>query len=444
MARFIQGLLLLFSVMVTSSPAMAQQTQPAQGYSIPGIMLPGFGTDDAQDADAKQNLAQWQQTFSDPQGCWGCTLFSSMATVTMNVGKKGEAIFKEGAIAAVNAFMGLWVVWQLFLLASPTNANNPVQSIDTIFLRIVLMMVALFVLRQGPFQYIMVQYVFPTLGAVMQAGTSLISSGGGGCNSSGGGGEAASLVKGGSGLMCAMHLQMGKGMGVGAFLMDSAQFSVMPGGKFELFKFVGGLIIFLSFMMMLIMLPFRLFDAMIRIAVVSIILPLVVLAYLFKPTRGVVKQAVTSLLAAGLTFFFTAVAVAISVDLLQELLGPLFSALEKGDADKVVGPLTGTEFMSLIAAAVGMAAFIKQAGSLASEFAGFQGSMGDTGGAGAAAVGGAVVAAGSVAGYGAGKVSTKAGGAALAAGKAGWSKMADRGGGGGDGGTKAGSGSPAP
>src|SRR3546814_5990932 len=90
--------------------------------------------------------------------------------------------------------------------------------------------------------------------------------------------------------MCAMHVEMGRGMGMGAFLMDDADFSMLP-PRIEIFQMLGGLIMFLSFLMMLIMLPFRLFDALIRLTVVSVILPLVVFSYQFKPTRGQLKQA---------------------------------------------------------------------------------------------------------------------------------------------------------
>src|SRR3546814_5512184 len=103
------------------------------------------------------------------------------------------------------------------------------------------------------------------------------------------------------------------------------------------------------------------FDALIRLTVVSVILPLVVFAYQFKPTRGAVKQAATSVLAAGLTFFFTALAVAVSVTLLNEVTSPVLNAITSGsDADGFVGPLDGNQFMILLASAIGMAAFITQ------------------------------------------------------------------------------------
>src|SRR3546814_9458437 len=74
--------------------------------------------------DKRKSLESWQQTFSMPSACWGCELFSTMARVTLGFGKIGEDIFAGPAIAAMNAFMGLWVVWQLYLLLSPRSEEH--------------------------------------------------------------------------------------------------------------------------------------------------------------------------------------------------------------------------------------------------------------------------------------------------------------------------------
>src|SRR3546814_10897696 len=84
----------------------------------------------------------------------------------------------------------------------------------------------------------------------MQSAVQLSPGGGaGGCSGGGGGGAAAdALVSAGNGLMCAMHVEMGRGMGMGAFLMDDADFSMLP-PRIEIFQMLGGLIMFLSFLM---------------------------------------------------------------------------------------------------------------------------------------------------------------------------------------------------
>src|SRR3546814_3667451 len=106
--------------------------------------------------------------------------------------------------------------------SSDVCSSDLAQTIDTIFQRLVLMIIILWILKQGSFSYIMEGFVFPTIGAIMQSAVQLIPGGGaGGCSGGGGGGAAAdALVSAGNGLMCAMHVEMGRGMGMGAFLMD--------------------------------------------------------------------------------------------------------------------------------------------------------------------------------------------------------------------------------
>lgn len=401
-------MLVAFSVFwalaLAGSPALAQasgwpddiEVAPAEYYSNIRADTSSAVLSSVDDAGKAESLAEWTQMFGAPNACWGCVLYEKMQEVTRQVGKQGEALFTEGAITAMNAFMAVWVTFQLYLLLSPTHANSPSQSINTIFQRIVLMMVVLAVLKAGPYELIMERFVFEIIDDIMVAGQALV----------GGSGSSCGVASPGAELICSMHMEMGRGLGLGAFLTDDAQLGFWPGADTEFFQFFGGIAMFIAFAWMMIMLPFRLFDALIRLAVVSIILPVVILAYQFKPTRGACKQAVTSVLAAALTFLFTAIAVAISVRLLNAVAGPVLSSVNDSSPDAVVGPLGAKEFMVLIAAALGMASFIKQAGSVASEFAGFQGSMGDGGGGGATAVAGAAAGAAGGAGY----VAAKGGG----------------------------------
>lgn len=396
------SLLMLFGVMggsiMSASSASAQAgTPPPTTSPVPGSTQSNGGTfswsfDGATKAGNKKDLASWEAYFASPDGCWGCDLFSAMATTTLAMGQRGSDLFADNASKALGAFMGVWLIFQLFKLASITHANSPAQGIDEIFNRLMLMVIVMWLLNNNPFQYIMLGIVYPILGDIMTSASSLIGAGGGSCGAPGITGPAASFVGAGSGLMCSMHLAMGKGIGLGAFLIANGEYSVWPGGTFELLRAIGGVIIMLAFGIMLIILPFRLFDALIRIATVSVILPLVIIAYMFKPTRGAVKSAVTSILAAGLTFLFTSIAIAIALTLLNTIVSPVLDPSnykDLGDANGI-GPLSGRQFMIVVAGAVGMATMIMQSGNLAQEFAGFQGQMGGAGAAGAAVAGAAV------------------------------------------------------
>lgn len=395
--KMVLALLLVFSVFAFAPKAIAQAPQPApssqpspaqQSWIQWGSQL--FGADNAAQDNTKANYEAWKNYFQNTTRCWGCELFDKMASVTITMGERGTSAFAPGAITAVSAFMGLWVMWQLYLMLSITHANSPAQSIDTIFNRLVVMMIVLWLLRSNPFTIIMTNMVLPTMGATMSAASTMFGGGtGGGC---GGGGSAYPFVQQGHNLLCGMHKEMGAGIGLGAWMIDGAEFSFWPNGKFELFRAIGGGLIMLVFAFMLVIMPFRFFDALVRIATVSAILPIVVLAFLFKPTRFAVKQAATSLLAAMLTFVFTAIAIGIAVQVLHEVASPIFNfpydtraAATSTVGGTTVGPVDANDFMVLITAALGMAVMILQAGSLAAEFAGFQGNMGGAGAAGAAA-----------------------------------------------------------
>jgi hypothetical protein len=399
-----------------SVSARAQTATPPPPSTPPTSTFNIFGGDNASQDNTKKNLEQWRAAFKGSE-CWGCQLFSTMATVTMQLGQDGSRIFAANAKSAVSAFMSLWVVWQLYLMLSISHANSPAQSIDTIFNRLVIMMVVLFLLSGNTSYTYIMRPVLDTLGGIMDASSSLIGGAQMQCTGVDAGNEV--FIQKGSGLLCAMHNQMNDGMALGAWLIDGASFNVFY-GQFEILRVLGGVILMAVFGFMLIIMPFRFFDALVRIATISVILPVVILAYLFKPTRGAVKQAATSLLAAALTFLFTAIAIAIAVKVLQAVTFTIIHT----DYDKAqlsvtqsigVGPIDAPKFMILIAAAIGMATMILQAGNLAQEFAGFQGQMGSAGAAGAAAAAGTVMMAAKYGGGAVGSAGARMGGAATSA-----------------------------
>ena len=387
-------MLLFMSVTFAPSAANAQtQQQPAQtqpskslGTRVGDILL---GDDDREDGK-KQNYVQWREYFqTGDTWCWGCRLFKATGDATLELGKRGTQTFAGPAAGAVAAFMGLWVMWQLYLMLSISHANSPAQSIDTIFNRLVIMTIVLVLLRNNPYEWVMEPFL-ETLGSVMSASAGMLDGGGakyGSCTAASMGGSA-DWIKEGNVLLCGMQKEMGGGLAIGAFLMDSADFSILR-GHFDLFQWSMGVLIFAVFGFMIVILPFKFFDALVRIAIVSAIVPLAILAFLFKPTRGFVKQAVTSLLAAMLTFLFTAIAIAVAVQVLNVVTSSIYAQPLDTQQNTWFGPLSASDFMVLLTAALGMASMISSAGTVASEFAGFQGQMGNAGAGGAGAITGA-------------------------------------------------------
>jgi len=410
----------------SAASAQAQQPAPTQqpaaggglGQKLGDLIL---GDDDREDG-SKKSYESWRSYFQTGETwCWGCRLFQATGDATLQLGKRGTQTFAGGAAGAVAAFMGLWVMWQLYLMLSISHANSPAQSIDTIFNRLVIMTIVLVLLRNNPYEWIM-QPFLDTLGKVMAASASLLQGGAakyGSC-SAGSMGGAQDWIREGNILLCGMQKEMGGGLAIGAFLMDSADFSILR-GHFDLFQWSMGLLIFAVFGFMIVILPFKFFDALVRIAIVSAIIPLAILAYLFKPTRGFVKQAVTSLLAAMLTFLFTAIAIAVAVQVLNSVTAGIYSQPLDSQPHTWFGPLSASDFMVLLTAALGMASMISSAGTVASEFAGFQGQMGNAGAGGAGAITGAANLAAKGAGGAGGMmlVSNRVGAAAAGAIKAG-------------------------
>ena len=405
-----------------AQPAPTPAAQPSQGGIVQGVINYTLGDDDRADG-SKKNFEAWKSYFmTGDSWCWGCRLFQATGTATLELGKRGTDIFAGPAASSVAAFMGLWVMWQLYLMLSISHANSPAQSIDTIFNRLVIMTVVLILLKNNPYEWVMKPFL-DTLGAVMSASSQLLSGGAaryGTCNAESMGSAGQAWIAQGNVLLCGMQKEMGGGLAIGAFLMDSADFSLLR-GHFDLFQWSMGLLIFAVFGFMIVILPFKFFDALVRIAIVSAIVPLAILAYLFKPTRGFVKQAVTSLLAAMLTFLFTAIAIAVAVSVLHTVTADIYAQKLDSQAHTWFGPLSASDFMVLLTAALGMASMISSAGTVAAEFAGFQGQMGNAGAGGAGAITGAanLAAKGGGAAGGMMMVSNRVGAAAAGAIKAG-------------------------
>lgn len=388
--RFLLAFALAFSLFAFSGDAMAQ-SQPRDPEGLGYQKTPA-------------DYQSWRAYFQGGETtCWGCTLMTATATATVNIGRQATTVFAGNAASAVAAFMGLWVMWQLYLMLSVSHANSPAQSIDTIFNRLVVMMVVLFILRNNPFTLIMEPFL-STMGATMDAAQGLLPRGGatyGSCSGMGGGGYLAQ----GNSLLCSMQKELGSGLALGTWMMSSAEFNVLT-GTFDVQQWSMGLVIICVFFFMIIILPFRFFDALIRIATIAAILPVVVLAFLFKPTRGAVKQAVTSLLTAMLMFVFTAIAMSIAIQVLEAVTANIYNGVNPQANGPAYGGITGSDFMVLLTATLGMASMLSSAGSLAAEFAGFQGQMGNAGSQGANMITGAANLAGKAAGGAAGAAFT--------------------------------------
>ena len=446
--RFIVAFLCaLFFVGAFAPTSGFAQATPGSNPNAPPPYVPGPSTnliapDSDGDGTAFKEFQVWEDYFTGvgdagSVSCWGCKLFQYGANVSVEMSERGAQAFADPASKAVATFMGLWLMWQLYLMLSISHAVSPAQSIETIVQRLVIMMVVLFLLQGGYSTWIL-EPMYGIMADFMGTVSTIIG-GTGQCSNGvvgGAGGAAAEYMKEGNGLICNMQQALGGGLAIGGFLFATAEFQLLT-GVFEITQLLAGLIIFVVFAFMTVILPFRFFDAIVRIAIVVTIMPIVILSFLFKPTRGVVKQAVTSVLTAMLSFGFTAIAIAIASAFLTGVTDGMFSNFYDAPVSWF-GRITAEDFMILLTAGLGMASMVQSAGTVAAEFAGFQGQMGNAGAAGSGAIGGAMsgatkLAAGGVAFAAAGGMAQKmAGNAAKTLADAGTATQAGSGGGGGD------------
>lgn len=407
---FFKMMLLIIASFAMGNAAYAQSNgNPGGGIQLPPVV--SSATSD----DSTASFQEWKDYYTGPGvNCWGCLLFAHGANVATQMADRGQETFAGPAAAAVTTFMGLWVMWQLYLLLSVSHAVSPAQTIETIVQRLVVMLVILYLLGAGYTSWVL-NPLFSIMSDAMGSISSLVDLRSD-CNVDGLSGNLSAFAGAGNDLLCGMQKSLGGGLAIGSFLMTHSVFSWS--GGFEMTQFAVGFVIVLIFAFMAVILPFRFFDALVRIGVVVTILPLVILAFLFKPTRGVVKQAVTSILSAILSFLFTAIALTIAIGFLDQVILNMLPAFADPPPSRIgYGRISGENFMILLTAGLGMAAMVKSAGTLAAEFAGFQGQMGDAGSAGSGAITGAIGGATKLAGAGvgfaaAGGVASKMGGAA--------------------------------
>lgn len=340
-------------------------------------------------ADEVVPLTERMAQFADKDGCWGCQMFTEMAVVTHQLGTSVSGRFNASLSNLFGVLMGVWILWQLmkmgFNVSGSVDSNGIVQSIAS-KLFVYVFVVAL--LSMNTYDEVSKIFIYPFFDAASGFATAIMALGGvgdGGCSVSGGGSPAIQgFVTSGNQMMCSMHLATGQGLALGRYLIDvGANWSLFS--TFDVGSVLAGLFLMISFFVLSVLLPFRLFDSLIRLAVVAIIVPLLVVAASFQVSRGAAKQGISSVVVASLNFVFVAAAMAISLSIMNNVISKTIGASAGIEtAGQGFGPLTAGQFMLLCGTAFGMSAFVRMAGSMAAEFAGFQGQQGDVGSAAAA------------------------------------------------------------
>lgn len=315
--------------------------------------------------------------------------------------EQGNTVFKPGMILMISAFMSVWTLLELMKMLSVSHANSPAQSIDLIFNRLMLygFLVAV---AQTELGSLINNWIVPIYSGIIGLGAQFMNAGGS-CGTGGGGAGFAGLASAGQAYMCALGETFGKGIGIGGYIIDTADFRL---NSWPFAQLIFGILIVVIYTWQMFKTPLLFIDCLLRLAVVLTFFPVIVLAYLFKPTRGLVKSALSSVLASALTFLITAIIVSIAVRLLDGAFNGLFGNDLTGEILSIFGPIDVLDGLRLVILAMATGSMISLAPKIAAEFTGFTGSMGGTGAGVAGAVAAGAGAGATAIGMGAGKIAS--------------------------------------
>lgn len=393
-----------------ASPAFAQTTPaPAPAPAPSGGGWFGIG-DLFKDNTAPKTFDQRRQAAITAMGgkdnCWACDVFNQFSN---QVFEKGAEAGAAGA-SLVPVISGFATVFALFYLGSGFVAGDASDLAQrwTVFWRLCIAAAAgAAVLKANSFNFVW-DYVY---GPLFSIGTAIANSFGAtasGCSPGAPGGGppgAADAIASMYGIVCGGHQMSIDGIAIGM-----AVGTQVDGFINTLIYGVAGIIIIIMFVWIMISFPLRFIDVLIRMGIVGIITPLLVIAAVFKPTRGYISIGISNVLNAAAQFAITAVMFAVGHDAFMKLISNL--KLDAGASGSMWTTNSSTvDTLSSAVVLVGMAAIfgamLRSVPSIAAEFSQYRGSGGDTIGnsaTGAAAtavtmpIKGAGMAAGGVAG----------------------------------------------
>lgn len=329
-------------------------------------------------------------------------------------------------VSLAGAVMLPWLLLELLKMMSITHDQNPATVIARIFNRLMLYLFIMAICNFGGISIIADQIVVPLFSGIVELGNELNSAIVGGtasCNvtgssgvlasfnqSSAGSGAYGSLASKLSSAICQTSGTFYKGIGVGIYMVTHSfwVYNLVPHFSFSLL--FGGAVIVVIYLFLFLRLPLIFADALIKFGLTLMMLPVIILAYLFGPTRAVVKQAITGSIAAALSVFFTVVLSGVCVKLIDSVMVTIVEKANNVGSEVVreMGPFDMTDFISIVLVGLMTSAIIRSAPKIAAEFVQFQGSMGDAAGAAGGAAKGLAMGVVGVGGAAVGGIAAKA------------------------------------
>ena len=410
---YIRGLIaaLFLALSLFSSPALAQGSPPPSdpgGGGFLGLNIGGGG--ERPNFETRRDQAYTKMSSA---GCWPCKIFNSFQSGIFRSIDKAD----DGGRGLIPVLTGFATVFALFYLGSAFVSGDASDLLGRwqVFWRLCIAVAAASTVLNAGAASFMWDYVYSTLFSIGAAisdafGVAAMASGGNCPSPSIGGlsGGAESAVQSMSATVCGGYQMTLRGIATG-YAVATWQDGIINA---FIYGFCG-IALMAIYGLLALTFPLRFIDVLIRLSIVSLITPFLVVAAVFKPTRGYASIAIANVLNATALFAIVSIIFVIGsnvMDTFLEQMG-LINGVESnniifGESDRVdvivnVIVLTGVALTFL-----GM---LRSAPAIAAEFSR---SSGGSSSAGDAAVSAATA-----------PVRMAAGGAGLAAGGVGAVKM---------------------
>lgn len=403
--KMLRSLLLTLVLILsfTAVPAMAQDAPPPpDSSSMSLIQMSGIGDVDNPPFAVRKQQAK---TALENYECWPCKIFNSFLTGMF----RAIEVADEGSASLVPVLTGFATVFSLFYLGSAFVSGDASDLLGRwqVFWRLCIAVAAASIILQLGAAKFLWNNVYSLIFMIGTAAANAFGSAsvGGNCpavsavgSMPAGAVEAAQSM---SATVCGGYFMTIEGMAMGWAVgtqVDGIINSMIFG--------VAGILLIAIYALLALTFPLRFIDVLLKLAIVSLITPILVVAAVFKPTRGYASIAISNVLNATALFAIVSIIFRIGSVIMEEFLLNSAAGSDNVSNNIFSGNAIGVDVLIssiiLVAVALTFLGMLKSAPSIAAELSR---SSGGSSSAGDAATSAAVA-----------PVKIVAGGAGLAAG----------------------------
>mgnify|MGYP001237115438 CR=1 FL=1 len=364
----------LVSSLLMSSAAMAQDDGGGGGFGLPGLddIEYFFVGENTESFDARR---QGARALLDSYDCVACEIFDEFSSAVFNGMSRVDA---EGP-SLIPVVVGFAQVFALFYLGSAFVSGDASDLTGRwqVFWRLCLAVAAASAVLAAPVT-IMWDYVYSLLFSIGTGVVNIVGGAGTGCTSgssisvSGVPDGARYALENMSTTVCGAYEMTLDGIANGMAIMTQKS-----GVVNTLAYIFTGMFVVLIYGFLAITFPLRFIDVVIRLAIVSIVTPILIVCLVFKPTRGYFSIAVSNVLNATAQFAILSIIFRIGSQVFTTMTDKVIAAAAETDLEFTEVIVQG---LVLIGVAVVFNGIVKSVPAIAAEFSRSSGGGMDAGG----------------------------------------------------------------